>query len=152
MIIIDFGIICIGQSEITYPNNIESVEFEVENRRSKSKSMYEYDEWCHFETADSLVGKWYLAWLSKDIFFEQSFFDLSDKGFSNVCVVPKWKDTVKRILDFYIQESPVHQIAVLLRMQDESNNISHPVCSVKEFMDHLTDGEVKWNELYFIIS
>lgn len=150
MILIDFGIICIGQSEITYPNNIKNVEFEVENRQRNSESMY--DEWYHFETADRLVGKWYLVWPSKDIYFEQSFFDLSDKGNFKVCVVPKWKDTVKKILDFYIQESPTHQIAVLLRMQDESNNISHPICSAKEFIDYLMDGEIKWNEIYFITS
>lgn len=148
MILIDFGIICIGQSEITYPKGIKNVRFEVEDRQDHSEPMY--DEWYHFQTADSLSGKWYFVWLSRNIYLEQSFFDISDKGDTCIYVESKWKDTVRTILDFYIQESPTHQIAVLLRMQDRSDNISHPVCTLDEFMKYLAAGEVKWNELYFI--
>lgn len=148
MIFIDFGIICIGQSKSSFPQNIKNVRFEVCKRTTDSEPMY--NEWYHFHTADKLLGNWYLVWLSRNFFYEQSFFDIADKGSPWIYLEPKWKDTVKRILAFYIQASPIHQIAVLLRIQDKSDDISHSVCSLKEYIDALITGNIKWNELYFV--
>lgn len=149
VIFIDFGIICIGKFKRSFPKNIEKVRFEVRKRTKTSKPMY--DEWYHFQTADRLLGNWYFVWLTEDIFYDESFFDIADdKGEPWIYLEPKWKDTVKRILEFYIEESPIHQIAVLLRIQDRSHDISHPVCSLEEYMNDLEAGNIKWNELYFI--
>ena len=86
MILIDFGIICREQKRRSVPKNISKVRFESHIRKANSDAMY--DDYYHFEDADKLTGVWYLAWLTDDIFLEQSFFDIADKGSPWICSVP----------------------------------------------------------------
>ena len=145
---IDFGIICIEQAEVALPEGMMDFRFEYYKRTVNSEPLY--DNWYHFNTADKLPGYWYFIWMPCESRFDESFFDMTEKGCPWVCVKPKWKDTVKKILAFYIQQSPVHQIAVLLRIQSESRNAFHSYCTLDAFMDALMAGNIKWNELYFI--
>ena len=150
MILIDFGIICREQTKRTFPRgrSAEKVRFQSHIRREDSYPMY--DDWYHFEDADKLRGVWYFVWLTKDIILEQSLFDIADKSSPYIYVVPEWEDTVRRILEFYLKASPIHRIAVLLRIQDRSQNVTHDECTLDEFMDMLRAGDVRWNELYNI--
>ena len=148
MILIDFGIICREQKRRSTPKNISKVRFESHIRKANSDAMY--DDYYHFEDADKLTGVWYLAWLTDDIFLEQSFFDIADKGSPWICSVPEWEDTVREILEFYLKASPIHKIAVLPRIQDRSENVTHEECTLDEFMDKLRAGDIRWNELYNI--
>ena len=148
MIWIDFTVICIGQSEISIPNDIPDVRFDAYRRTTDSEPIYH--ESYHFQTADNLLGNLYFVWLPEEICYDQSFFDIDRKGSPWVYVDTKWENTVKSVLQFYLQESPIHQIAVLLRTQDESADISHPICSLEAYMNALTEGNIRWNELYFI--
>ncbi|WP_295152932.1 hypothetical protein [uncultured Ruminococcus sp.] len=148
MILIDLGIICLGQTKRTFPRSIPKVRYRSHVRREDSAPMY--DEWYHFEAADRLTGIWYLAWLTDDIFLEQSMFDIAEKGSPNIYVVPEWEDTVRELLGYYLKESPIHRIAVLLRIQDRSENVTHEECTLDEFMEMLRAGDVRWNELYHI--
>lgn len=148
MILIDFGVICREQKRRLIPKNLPKVRFESHIRKETSDAMY--DEYYHFEAADKLTGVWYLAWLTDDIFLEQSFFDIADKGSPWIYVVPEWERTVKEILAFYLKASPIHKIAVLPRIQDRSENVTHEECTLDEFMDKLRSGDIRWNELYNI--
>ena len=148
MILIDFGIICREQKRHTVPKDIPKVRFGSYIRKENSGAMY-YGYYS-FEAADKLTGVWYFAWLTDDIFLEQSFFDIADKGSPWIYAVPEWEETVREILAFYLKASPIHKIAVLLRIQDRSENVTHEECSLDEFMDKLRTGDVRWNELYNI--
>ena len=148
MIWIDFGIICIGQEQLSVPADMNDIVFEGYQRTAESEPFY-YKEY-HFHTADNLLGCWYKIWLPESICYEESFFDIASKGVPYVEVVPKWSDYVAKILSFYINESPYNKIAVLLRIQDSSNDIVHPACSLSEFIQELNKGNIKWNELYFV--
>ncbi|MCQ2470149.1 MAG: hypothetical protein MJ100_10100 [Ruminococcus sp.] len=33
---------------------------------------------------------------------------------------------------------------------DKSNDISHSVCTFDEFAEMMKNGEIRWNELYFV--
>ena len=149
MIWIDFGIICIGQEQISAPPDMNDIVFKGYERTVNSEPFYNKD-YYHFHTADKLLGCWYNIWLPKPICYEESFFDIASRGIPYVEVVPKWSDYVAKILSFYINESPYNKIAVLLRIQDRSNDIVHPACSLSEFVQALSDGNIKWNELYFV--
>ncbi|MBQ7783669.1 MAG: hypothetical protein IJ368_06835 [Oscillospiraceae bacterium] len=148
MILIDFGIICIGQTTPSIPPISDSMTIEVYKRTINSDAQYNED--YNFHTADTLIGYWYIPWLRDELVYEESLFDISEKGCPWVYVVPKFKDTVRSFLEFYLNESPEHKIAVLLRIQDKSNDTVHSVCKIDEFMNALTDGNIRWNELYFI--
>ena len=148
MIWIDFGIICIGQEQLSAPADRNGIIFEGYQRTADSEPFY--NEFYHFHTADKLLGCWYNIWLPAPDCYEESFFDIAPKGVPYVEVVPKWADTVERILSFYIKESPSKEIAVLLRVQDKSHDAVHPDCSLSEFVQALSQGNIKWNELYFI--
>ena len=148
MIWIDFGIICIGQEQVSAPTDMNGIIFEGYRRTTDSEPFYSKD--YHFHTADNLLGCWYNIWLPESICYEESFFDIASKGIPYVEMVPKWSDYVSRILSFYINESPYNKIAVLLRVQDKSNDTVHSDCSLSNFLQSLNKGNVKWNELYFV--
>ena len=148
MISIDFGIICIGQEQPSVPSNMSDFVFEGYERTADSEPFY--NDYYHFYTADKLMGCWYNIWLPESICYEESFFDIATKGVPYIEVVPKWTEYVKDILSFYINQSPINKIAVLLRVQDSSNDTVHTDCSIDEFIQGLTVGNIKWNELYFV--
>ena len=109
-----------------------------------------YNESYHFNTADKLMGCWYNIWFPQPICYEESFFDIATKGIPYIEIVPKWTEYVKDILSFYIDQSLTKKIAVLLRVEDFSNDTVHSDCSIDEFIQELTEGNIKWNELYFV--
>ncbi|MBE6775707.1 MAG: hypothetical protein E7543_05895 [Ruminococcaceae bacterium] len=148
MIWIDFGIICIGQDRISAPSNVNDIVVEGYARTEDSEPFY--NENYHFHTADKLLGCWYNVCLPDPIRCEDSFFDIAAKGVPYVQVVPKWSEYVKNILSFYIEQSPINKIAVLLRVQDLSNDTVNYECSLDEFIQGLSVGNIKWNELYFV--
>ena len=148
MIWIDFGIICIGQKQPSVPLNMKDFVFENYERTSHSEPFYNED--YHFYTADKLTGYWYKIWLPDPICYEESFFDIATKGVPYIEVVPKWTEYVTNILSFYIEQSPIKKIAVLLRVQDSSNDTVHSDYTIDEFIQGLTKGNIKWNELYFV--
>lgn len=148
LIWIDFGIICIGQEQISTPTTIKDIVVEGYQRTADSKPFYIQS--YHFHTADKLLGYWYNIWLPESLCYEESFFDIASKGVPYVEVVPKWSKYVEDILSFYISQSPINKIAVLLRVEDTSNDIVHSDCSLAEFVQALIEGNIKWNELYFV--
>ena len=148
MIWIDFGIICIGQERTSAPSNMD--DFIIEGYQRTTDLEPFYNDSYHFYTADKLKGCWYNIWLPDSICYKESFFDIAAKGIPYVEVVPKWTKYVKNFLSFYIDQSPFNKIAVLLRVQDSSNDTVHSECSLDEFIQELTVGNIKWNELYFV--
>ena len=148
MIMIDFGIICIGQEELSKPSDINGITVEGYQRTVDSGPFY--IETYDFHTADKLLGYWYNIWLPESIIYKESFFDISYKDMPWIEVVPKWSKYVENILAFYINESPVNKIAVLLRIEDDSYDIVHPECSFVDFIQMLKEGRVRWNELYYV--
>lgn len=148
MIWIDFGIICIGQEQISQPPDWKDIV--VEGYRRMADSAPFYNESYHFAAADALTGCWYQIWLPDPRCYEDSFFDIADRGVPYVQTVPGWTASVEKILRFYLAQSPVHRIAVLLRVQDRSDNVVHPLCSLDVFLQRLHDGEIRWNEVYHV--
>ena len=163
----DFVIICIGQAAPSFPEclgelsydeqrereictlseNEKAIEFEPYKRRQGDEPIY--DDFYHFGTADALAGVLYFVWHRE--FLEDSFFDFAgEAGSKHVCIVPKWDKTVRELLEYYISQSPEHRIAVLLRMQDRSDDTVHEPCGIDEFMRLLRCGEAVWNELYLV--
>ena len=148
MIWIDFGVICIGQEKVSMPSDMNDVVIEGYRRIENSKPFY--DKSYNFNAADKLLGCWYKIWLSESLCYEESFFDIASKGIPCVKVVPKWSNHVKNILSFYLKQSPINKIAVLLRIEDASDDVVHSSCSFNEFVQRLNEGNIKWNELYHV--
>lgn len=148
MIIADFGVICIGQTECTYPDKTDDIRFEAYQRWTDNKAMYESS--YNFQSADSLVGYWYFVWPKEELFYEKPFFDIAQKGRPYVALAQEWVETVRKVMEFFIEQSPEKRIAVLIREQDNSNDVVHSAIKINEFMENLIAGNIKWNELYFI--
>jgi len=148
VILVDFGIICIGQEQASIPPKMNDLVFESYKRTADSAPFYNED--YHFHTADQLSGYWYNIWLPESIRYDESFFDIAPKGVPYVEVIPKWTEYVRNLLSFYIDQSPIKKIAVLLRVQDFSDDTVHSACSLNEFIQGLTAGSIRWNELYFV--
>lgn len=150
MIWVDFGIICIGQKNSSVPSDVaDKLIVDIHDRQGDSSPLYD-KTYYNFCTADKLNGYWYNFFLPDPACFEESLFDISHRDIPYITILPKWVDTVRRILEFYINESPDNRIAVLIRIQDNSDDVEHSVRSIDEFMGELIDGNIRWNELYYI--
>jgi len=150
MIWIDFDVICIGQEQISIPADMNDIVIEGHQRTADSEPFY--DRSYNFDTADRLSGCWYQIWVPEPLCYEESFFDISSGGVPCVEVVPKWSHHAEKVLSFYLKQSPAGRIAVLLRIQDTSDDIVHSPCSLEEFVRMLHEGSVRWNELYYVHS
>lgn len=148
MIIADFGVICIEQTKCTYPKGIENIRFETYHRVPGSKPMYM--EYYNFHTADMLTGYWYFVWPKDELLYKKPFFDLGEKGCPWVVVIQEWTEIVRKVLEFYIEQSPQNRIAVLIREQDQSDDIVHSAMKIDAYMENLIAGNIRWNELYFV--
>ena len=148
MIWIDFNVICIGQNKKTIPCDIKDIVIDAYKRTKRSRPFYISS--YNFQTADKLLGSWYSIRLQDDICYDESLFDISPDDIPYVMVVPKWLELVKKVLLFYLNASPVNKIAVLLRVQDKSDDTINREYSLDEFVQALIAGKIKWNELYYV--
>lgn len=147
MIFADFNIICINQ-----PNKdcfvSDSLIYEAHNRNNTLTLVYPEDS---FADAHSLRGWWYTYWPNEALYYDNQFFDLNPSVKRNaIRLYPKWLTISKELLSFYISKSPTHTVAVVIRVQDHSNNIKHGRCSLNYFLSEMLAGRICYNELYFV--
>ncbi len=150
-ILVDFGIISIGQTEKTYPELKDKLRFQAYKRnlgKTKSKPFYWDTEFYPFSTAYDLKGVWYLPWFPYEVNLIEYFFEMKEGPYLRVN--PKYESLVRKLLRFYLDESPEKKVAVLLCIQEKSKDLVHEPMKLKAFMDDLKEGKIRWNELYFI--
>lgn len=149
-VLADFGIICIGQEEKTYPD-LKDLKFQAFRRnlgKTRSKPFYYDKDYYGFRSAYDLKGIWYLPMFDYKLNLMEYFFEMKEGP--DLRVNPKYEDTVRKLLSFYLEKSPEKKIAVLLCIQEKAGDVTHEPVKLKEFMSLLKAGSVRWNELYII--
>lgn len=159
MVIADFNIICLGAKEVDkYSDPI--VRIESSDRFRKSTTIYK-DNW---KIIHLLKGIWYSIEPAQRTFldYEHEFFDFGNNkinvlsarnrqiGLTSVRVLPPYQNLFPKLIEYYVERSPIKAICLLLRLQDLEDEIHYGPMPVSMFLDKLRDDEVMFNAAYFI--
>lgn len=149
MVLADLNIICVGQSQQKFPTKYNKFSIRAFNRnRKKLQPVYLYDS---FPVAHSLCGWWYQihpkGWRE---FLENPFFEFNSYNSAFVGLRSQWIDDIQELLSFYIEQSPIREIAVVIRLESTVSEYVHMSCSIRSYINDLIKGNVAYNHLYFI--
>jgi len=148
MIIADLNIICVEQAKRTFPKNIDEIVVESHDRRQSCDPVYPDD---NFGEANRINGWWYTFWPTDQYFLSCPFFELpcSSDPYA-IKLSSAWEKEVIKLFSYYIGISPVQMIGVLVRAQGISNNVVHDCVSLNVFREKMMNGQIKYNELYYV--
>lgn len=146
MVVSDFNVICLGQS---VPRIITYGEIGVDVIAAKDGYG------CHWTALNNSNGTWYQFYpleREKTGQYNDEFFDLTIIN-RNYMAVPydNHLAALKKTVDGYLSSSPVHEILVLIRLDErgESNDISE--ITAENFMSCLSAGALRFNKIYRVI-
>ena len=146
---IDFNILCIGaQKAKIFANNLYSVEVMNNNPNKAHKCYIE-----HWDVINRIQGIWYELWTlnDKDDFIINSTWKLdSDVYGYQLYIDREVKPILQDILNFYIANSPIEKIIVLLRHQGYETGYIENNMPVNTFLDKLINKEIYGNVAYIL--
>lgn len=152
MVLSDLNILCIGQKMQTIAPT-QGINIEANDRNTIKYSPIYVDSW---QVLQRITGMWYsiepAARDGKPWNPDTEFFDLSVEKPRRLMVVSndRSNDIVGRLIDYYLKASPIKTIAVLLRLQDDGDDVFHGIISKQMFMRKFANGEIMYNVAYLI--
>lgn len=152
MVLSDLNILCIGQKMQTIAP-AQGINVEANDRNTIKYSPIYVDSW---QVLQRIKGIWYsiepAARDDKPWNPDTEFFDLSVEKPRRLMVVSndRSNDIVGRLIDYYLKASPIKTIAVLMRLQDDGDDVFHGIISRQMFMRKFAYGEIMYNVAYLI--
>jgi hypothetical protein len=151
MVMADFIIFCIRQKKMA---KFESQIFKIDCY----KNCIRYKKFTCWDILQSLYGNLYDIYTNKrnDADFDQyEPFDLRTSkkdcfGEFGMVVVQKNLEEIKRVINFYLQSSPIKKIAVLFRLQGKEKETFQGETSEHEFIQLLIKEKIRYNVVYLI--
>lgn len=147
MVISDFNIICLGQST---PELITCEKIGVDVITSKDGYG------LHWKTLSNSNGIWYQFYpLEREITkqYNDEFFDLTVIDMKYVAVsLENHVVGLKNLVDTYLSLSPIHEILLLIRLDEhgESDDVSD--LTAEDFASNLYEDKLQFNKIYHIIQ
>lgn len=146
MVISDFNIICLSQltpSLISY-NGIVIDVISLHNGYGQ-----------HWKVLQKSKGVWYqFSPLERETTrqYNDEFFDLTvcNTDFQ-VVVLEKYHDTLKEIVDDYLTLSPIHEILVLIRLDEKGESNNNVMMKYTDFVINLDAGKLLFNKIYHVV-
>ena len=146
MVISDFNIICLKQST---PEPITYGKIGVDVITSKDGYG------LHWNTLSNSNGIWYQFYpLERETTkqYNDEFFDLTITNMKYMAVsLANHIVELKKIIDTYLSLSPIHEILLLIRLDEhgESNEIFD--LSAQDFASYLYEKKLQFNKIYHIV-
>ena len=167
-ILSDFNIICLNQEK---PEFIEDNTIQYEVCNLNTDEIYHlisnhpplYPQWDIFK---SFKGIWYYifpsTWREDTYTTSQDFFNYNFKNmdYSNIVNAlksrhdgMKWsknrKEDIKKIIDFYLEKSPIKRIFIMCRIGIDKEAIVGTMTK-REFFSKMNRGELRFNVAYIV--
>jgi hypothetical protein len=167
MVLADFRIVCIGQKKYS---DFQSEFFNTDHFIAQKPQMD--FEW---RVMHSLIGKSYefsIKQRMQNDFDKYEPFDIGnfinqntvpeycdiinknllprDYDYMSSVVILKHLDEIRRIITFYIAQSPINCVTVLFRLQDKEYETIVGVIELNDFFQKLSSGNILYNVAYVI--
>ena len=147
-VISDINLICIEQKvkkDKEFANDFIDVECK------KNPHCY-YFEW---EILSSIRGMWYqITPKARDLgVYSNEFFDLYYNRHKSYVVVNETKvniDFIQNLLEFYLNESPINKVCLMIRLDYQKNQKIKGVIKIKEFLKKLSNNQILFDTAYII--
>lgn len=163
MVVSDFNLICLNEKQVELLS-LEGIEYEKISNNFTRRNFYG-KKWRFLH---ALKGVWYRVFPKEEITtarYDDEFFDLiikenneknlldifNTKNYYVKCE-DKYADSIKRIVEFYLECSPTHQVCVLFRIEGNETDAVVGSFSPNEFFILLDTQQVKFNVIYLIQS
>ena len=148
MVIADFYIMCLSQ---TKRNIIQDSSVLVTSRsipvKIKPILVNEYvfaqnlsGVWYSFEPQERETGDYSAEWFDLEIKNNQYFLVVNEK----------YKDKILKIINQYIDLSPVKHVGVLFRLQGRQKEKVKGIIQKKQFVEMLLQNKIRYNCLYIV--
>ena len=155
MVVADLNIICCGQKEacpIVKGVLMDEIGTDVYDRTSANKQR----RYRYFKRANQEHGVWYDIYPQGNAFLENSFFDLEygkeeyRRKALLVTLNPYWELSIIKLINFFIDRSPIHKIAIMIYLGNEREDAVTEKLSCNEYIDRLRKGEIHFNKTYYV--
>lgn len=146
MVISDFNLICLGQPKPHFFQP-KGVFFEVVD---SDEGAYN-PEW---QSLKKESGVWYSIFPVDDAgtrTYDDEFFDIgkkSEKTFS-VVVIEKYKKTLLEIVEYFLEESPIHRIIIMLWLDGDEKQPGI-CCPLGHFRELLYNNNLLFGVIYVV--
>lgn len=111
------------------------------------------DKWSVLSTFKGYLYYLYPVNNKGEYDYSHGFFSLkSENNKKHIILSDLNADELEKIIDFYIQQSPIKKICLLARLDWSKNNVIKGTLSKSSFMKDLKNGKILFNTLYIISS
>ena len=146
MVISDLNIICLEQIK-PHIFNENSVSIDIVDRTEGAYNP----EWQYLK---DLNGVWYSVYPRNRLglrTYNDEFFDLGSRLETTfyIDINEKYKDTLISIFEFYVSESPVHEVDIMIWL-DGDEKMPRICCSFDRFIELLVNGKLLFGVLYHV--
>ncbi len=161
MVIADFNIVCLNQKhEDIFDNDV----IKCDSTNLNKGKIYTYVGWDFLKCLKGYLYEIYpKARDDANYGYDQEFFDFNhiDKEYDDkitalcekrgqlLCVKKSEEDVIK-IVDYYLDKSPVNRICFMVRIQDKEEEAVLGTMSRNEFVSRLKDGDLRFNVAYIV--
>lgn len=149
MVVSDFNIFCLNQRvQKKYINT--TIKFDVFKIKNISK-LYYGDKWSILWALKGLGYNLYPADKLGQYDYSRGFFDLFIKDNKKYLILSDLQvKEFAEIIHFYIQQSPIKKICVLIRLDWDNENTILGTFSEEEFLKKLEHRELLFNTAYMV--
>lgn len=146
-VISDINIICINEkTKREYVNDFINVE------SKKASYCYYSNEW---EILSAINGNWYQITpkLRKLGIYSKEFFDINTNRNKFYVVLDEDGisiDFIKKMLFFYLNNSPINKIVFLIRLDYQKKQKIKGVMKLNEFLNKISNNQILFDTAYII--
>lgn len=150
MVVADFNIFCLNQKKKKIFTdtliNIDSVE-------GKNISKFYGEKWTVLSAFNGYAYSIYPTNENKEYEYTKGFFDLKIKnGLKYVLLENLDKKRISKIIEFYLQQSPIKKICILIRLDWQNDNKIIGTINKDVFLLNLEREHILFNTAYIITN
>ena len=110
----------------------------------------------HWKVLNKSAGIWYQFYPSERIItkqFNDEFFDLHIRhGVYYLTLIDKYREIVSKIVFDYLEISPIHELLVLFRLDEDMETDTVEIIRIDGFVNKLNMGELLFNKIYRVVD
>ena len=148
MVVADFNILCLKQRTMKV---YKSPSIKVDTFKISNISEIYGEKWSVLSAFNGYGYSVYPVNKKNDYDYSRGFFDLEiNNEVKNIVLADLEMEKLAQIIDFYINQSPIKKICVLIRLDWSKDNTLLGTIGKDEFFSKLEKQELSFNTAYII--
>ena len=150
MVVADFNIFCLNQKK---KKIFMDAHISIDSFKSKNISKFYGEKWAILSAFNGYAYNIYPTNKNREYEYTKGFFDLSiENGSKYVLLGNLDKKRLSEMIEFYIQQSPIKKICILIRLDCENDNKIIGTVYKDDFLLNLEKKQILFNTVYIITN